>query len=78
MKLCKDCKFFSNSIRPTCGKTISRVTGEPLDIYDGWRGNADLQREDNWLSCRIMKTCGKEGRWWEPKEETKEKPRASM
>ena len=56
MKLCKDCKWCCNPGHFT--KCVSPKN------KTSW-SYTDTHRFDGWFWCRIMKTCGKEGRWWE-------------
>jgi hypothetical protein len=67
MKLCKDCKYielpiktFSDCKHPKSGK-VSKITGETK------YGSASSTRIGDWLSSRILKSCGEKARWFEPK-----------
>lgn len=65
--LCKDCKFSEEQffllrcIRPTF---VSPVDGcyQPRNAY------CSNERYDGWLNARIFDSCGKEGRYFETKE----------
>ena len=67
MKLCKDCRHVhAESYGGRKRKTrISEVSGKAE-----WFGIArcDSERAWGWLNCRIFNNCGKEARFWEPKE----------
>lgn len=64
MKLCIHCKHigYDKYKNPVCKKEHSPVNGEPLwfCIY---------YRHVGWLAARIQGFCGKEARFFEPKEE---------
>lgn len=76
-KHCVNCKHAQNTQdfggRHACCRAPKNV--ERFDGVTGarvWRYHAcKFQREDNWLVCRIYGLCGREGRWFEPKDETK-------
>lgn len=68
MKLCNDCKHielpikdFSNCLHPK-NTTINLVTGKPKYKY-----SASGQRIGDRFYSIISKSCGKSGRWFEPK-----------
>ena len=73
MKLCKDCKWYRHEeagrYRHRCARNMLGVsamvlvTGED-GTYPSW---CDLERCYGWFQARVENTCGKEGRWWEPK-----------
>ena len=69
IKLCKDCRHYYPDgwcSRVVSYNKIDLVTGEQrpnrrLEICSHERGSW-------WLMTRIEGACGKEGRFWEPKE----------
>lgn len=68
-KLCIDCQHcVNNPIGPDCirpGLGMDPVTGEQASK------SCSFQRTGGWLLARLSPyTCGKEGRFWEKKEET--------
>lgn len=68
MKLCVDCKHTKDAIlcnNPEIAKRskIDPVWGDKVKTYDLTK----LQRRGRWLSALLRRTCGKSGRWWEPK-----------
>lgn len=67
MKFCRDCKYLSTWNR--CRKQLDPVTGEAFEQGHGWRGSPTAHREDGFLTSFICNSCGKRGRWWEPKSE---------
>lgn len=74
-KLCIDCKYcipnpnfpenlsFYNCVCPM-ERSINFVDGTVA--LTGWT-YCTTHRVDNWFACRVLKTCGKEGRWFEKK-----------
>lgn len=69
MKLCKDCKHFTGSIRDgecqhpgNFTSTTDPVTGK-VSTEVHWYG-ASFQRQDGYFTSLISRTCGKPGRWW--------------
>lgn len=71
MKLCKDCKHIGKSPFGTL-----TYCHRPIDI-DVVSGDANIvgnycsvERSVAWLNARVFKMCGKEGRYFEEKEET--------
>lgn len=76
-KSCLNCKYYRNAPtavtqnRMRCFKQASPVDGNA----DSWRGNAELQRQEGWLSSLMMGLCGRRGRWFEPRT-LKSKPQA--
>jgi hypothetical protein len=69
MKLCKDCKFYDGGGQYSmCQRTIkirlSPVTGY-IYFKDYW--DCDLSRKCSFLEVFLFKTCGKSGKYWEPK-----------
>ena len=72
IKLCRDCVFYNEY--DECHKqdkrshTYSLVTGEEIHVLDNsWRDSASLQRQEGFLEMFLMNSCGKVGRWWQPK-----------
>lgn len=68
MKICKDCAHS----RPMYGvlECYAPQSYEPDSVYgDPIRRftMCSSQREDGWLSCRMLNTCGAEARWFQPK-----------
>ena len=67
MKLCKDCiHVYPASWICDCPKNIveSDVNGKTAHRLT----YCESQRKHGFMLCRLLNTCGKEGRWWEPKE----------
>lgn len=82
-KICADCKHHYLEGAPPWGNPAchapqnedTRVRAEDLisrrtEKRYRW-SYCTLHREDGWLSARVIKTCGREGRWFEPKEPTR-------
>jgi len=78
MKLCIDCRWHENGFCKSpqkVKKSVSPVTGKT----EMFRAGLDLKLcESNrtgmltgWIGCRLHNLCGKEARWFTPKEETK-------
>lgn len=77
MKLCKDCKHYEDSSgsRGTQYTTVhlclrrirphNMVTGEPRGSVNN---NCIIEREAGWLYARLENLCGREARFFEPKE----------
>ena len=77
MKLCKDCKHHKDlsGSRGTQYTTVhlclrriqphDLITGEPF----GAKNNCILEREGGWLYARLENLCGREGRFFEPKQD---------
>jgi len=70
MKLCKDCRYFAvgdifRGCRHPKNLVIDYSTGETKTKLSP-RG----QRSDGWLVARLFNWCGKEARWFEPREES--------
>lgn len=67
MKFCKDCKHYirnQNSFYDRCNR---KNVIDPERIND-LTSLCDRQREDSWLMARLEGTCGREGRFYEPKD----------
>lgn len=79
MKFCRNCKHAESDsviswIDARCyapqneDKDITPVELVRGSIVKKWRWNlCELHRTDSWLSARMNKTCGREGRWFMPK-----------
>ena len=81
-KLCRDCKWVSNpgpfavceapqNYKDTFSAQIAKRTGFEAPIEKERKGywSCTIQRSENFLFCRLPPyTCGKEGRWFEPKQ----------
>ena len=47
-------------------KRTCLVVGKPMPIKESFRwGYCDINRAGGWIVCRLVDSCGKEGRWWE-------------
>ena len=80
MKLCVDCRHCVLDKNPRfheChapqnaeGRVLPcGVMGTALAVDDCWRWNfCSTHRDDGWWTSHNLGTCGKRGRWWEPKE----------
>ena len=71
MKLCKDCEYRDahKCIAP------QNMSVDPVDgsRYATWIETCNGHRNGaftSWLSCRISRLCGKEGRWFKQRKET--------
>ncbi len=77
---CKDCKWSRGSefsglkeyIECVCPEvpkntTINYATG--TTTKKPWLESCSVLRQDNWFSARLLGTCGKGARWFEPKEQ---------
>lgn len=76
MKFCKDCKhsFDLESTFPKCKapenfqvKTEYLVSGDRTNCFR-WM-YCETQRKSGWLEARIDNSCGREGRWFEPRNQ---------
>ena len=69
MKLCKDCKHckYDQCDAPKNLNHIDRVSGGTKRRWS----SCSLHLEDGVLTSFMLKTCGKRGRWFEPKDDTK-------
>ena len=69
MILCKNCTHLRDEDLCARGMvaTVDPVTGITVMGNTGWRSTARGQRDEDWLGCRINRTCGQEARWFEPK-----------
>lgn len=67
MKFCKDCIYFKDS--DWCGAPknlrLDPVTGEM-----GYRWLASSNRDDWAITAFILRTCGENAKWFEPKGST--------
>lgn len=80
MKLCIECKhyrpdtgFYAAARQQKysmCARKIrlkvDRVSGEAIPADDG-RSYCTVQRQAGAIGQLLLGTCGKHGRWWEPK-----------
>lgn len=83
-KFCKDCKHCianetlcdENKIRyAKCGSprgnfNLDLLTGKSEKEYS-YCFTHRKSSFNSWLMCRLTRTCGKDGRFWEPKEDNK-------
>ena len=81
IKLCRDCKWVADpgpyatceapqNYRDTWEAISAKYTGFEVGKMKERRGQpyCDFQRSENFIVCRLPRyTCGKEGRWFEPK-----------
>lgn len=72
MRFCKDCRHVQDGfvVAEYCVRSvkvidISLITGQ--EIRGGWE-HTFLERESGWLVARMWGECGKEGRFWEPRD----------
>lgn len=67
MKLCKDCKHFTEDRRcdGAPDTIIDHIDGGPPKVVNNWRRNPELQREDGLIASIFMGTCGKRGRFFQ-------------
>lgn len=67
---CKDCRHFDVLDRkcnaPQNTTEPSLVSGSTVSF-----NSPSYLRRGGWLSCRLMQSCGREGRWFKPKEDSK-------
>jgi hypothetical protein len=75
-KLCEDCIFsFKGPYSWKCHapqnmEVLTRLTKEPIPQ---WRfESCETQRRANWFDALVSGFCGKQGRWFKPKEYTGE------
>ena len=74
MKLCKDCKWCKDPGRfAKCAHPKNKV--DDSAPYTGFNDDyalkieyCSIHRAAGIIHCRVTGLCGKEGRWWEPKE----------
>lgn len=73
MKFCKDCKFISNVDlpNPTCYHP-NNLEVSPVNGNEYWKKNAIeycfTHREYGRVWSYLINACGKEGKWYEPKD----------
>jgi hypothetical protein len=70
MKLCKDCKHFGDGENKGFEKCFAPQNLKPVDMVRGdvfyrWT-HCELHREDGPITSRLVKTCGRAGRWFQP------------
>ena len=68
MKLCKDCKHHIRRAEWTAFDRCNRKNLIDPDRINEMTSFCDLQREDGWLMARLEGSCGREARFFEPKE----------
>ena len=70
MKLCVHCRHSSDKYEAfdSCARSVrTRINMQDgSEIKTGWR-TASLERTYGLIMARLTGTCGKEGRFWEPK-----------
>lgn len=74
IKLCKDCKHHiasDSTMYVTADKCMR--WGRSIELVRGTLRDASLdfcsaERSSGWLESRLHGECGKEGRFWEPKD----------
>lgn len=68
-KFCVNCRHCR---RDECKAPQNRIDDRDIvtgEIIRPWRWNfCCVQRIDGWLAARVSKTCGKEGRWFVPRD----------
>ena len=70
-KLCSECKWqdYPSSVTPCC-MAPQNDEGDPIKGGYGPRwAECRFHRGDGWLYARLNRTCGKEGRWWEERDD---------
>lgn len=71
MKLCKDCKHWTPDTRSYGSKPKQEahaLCAAEHSPVDGWpEYPCHVQRRYGWLESRFNHSCGREGRWFEPK-----------
>ncbi len=76
-KLCLDCKWCDGDKDfPTCSNLRNHceknyATGEKKVRWD----HCNILREDGFIGSRMMKTCGRKARFFEPKETSSSAPK---
>jgi hypothetical protein len=69
MKLCKDCKYIEESYWDECLHPKNLETDYSTGrLKRKWSPRS--QRSSGWLETRLLNWCGREARWFEPREET--------
>ena len=70
VRYCKDCFFYQDGDRCAADPRVpQRLVQRNVNLqFAGWRTNPVLQREDGWFISLIIRTCGRRGRWWRPKQ----------
>jgi hypothetical protein len=69
-RICQQCKYgmYAGGESFKCdapqNRVLNVVTGNPQRRYNF----CEFLRGHGWVDCRLSKTCGKEGRWFKPKE----------
>lgn len=66
-KLCKDCKWVEGSGEYAKCNAPSNIIGSGTRNFD----HCTFHRQNAMgpIICRLYQTCGRSGRWWEPKSE---------
>ena len=70
VKLCIDCRHYrKGSVFHWCDRDVkaeySLITGELLS--KSGTHDAESERKHGWFDSRLLRECGKEGRYWEAK-----------
>jgi hypothetical protein len=79
MKQCKDCNWCGIedgwNWNPAAASRMcyspENIDHEMVSASKKWRKRCYFQRADGFIFCRLMKTCGKEGRWFQAKNKFK-------
>jgi hypothetical protein len=73
-KTCATCKHAAEGYVVYCNapqnRAISRVTGQEEYRDLSWAEHHRYGANTSFFWCRVYSLCGREGRWYEPKEET--------
>lgn len=73
MNTCKDCKFSTNPgefAQCHAPQNIEPVDQTGFEAMKYRYKYCSLHRAEGWLTCRTIGLCGREGRWFKPKEAT--------
>jgi hypothetical protein len=69
VKICADCKYSINELGGfRCGAPQNTVHDVVTGNLQRRYNFCEFLRGHGWVDCRLSKTCGKEGRWFKPKE----------
>lgn len=74
MKLCKDCTHYMKRGEWSNYDRCNRKNLIDPSVNNEMTKLCHIQREDGWLFARFENTCGREGRFFQPKDTTNDTP----
>lgn len=67
-KICAECRWYEPHMLVDCCSCPKNLEKNVVSGNYMYRHMfCSDHRDDGFIECRIMHTCGKEGRWWEAK-----------